>query len=414
MKFDYVIIGGGLCGLSAGIRLMGKGKKTAIVSSGQSALHFCAGSFGLLGKKEGRFIKHPLENIDSLDTRHPYRLIGAPRTGALAEEIPAMLAKAGITVHGSASENHYTLTPFGTLRPAWLTFDGYPVIDRENELPFKKVVIVSIKGFLESYPAFVCDNLEKRGITCRIERIDLERLTHLRESSFDMRAVSVAKQMDTATIDEFATKINAIARQDETVLVPAVIGINSEKEFRRLQEFTERPVYCVPTIPVSVSGVRIQHALQRYFENIGGTYILGDRVDKGWIENGNVKEVRTVNFGEDLLQADAYILASGSLFSEGIIATPTGFNEPVFGLDINSPASRDEWCNPDFFGQQPYMSYGVEVDSDFHPLHTGKPIGNLYAAGAALAYCNSLDEDSGGGVAMLTGIHVADLALKNS
>ena len=56
MKFDYIIIGGGLCGLSAGIRLAEQGKKTAIVSSGQSALHFCAGSFGLLGKKRKPFI----------------------------------------------------------------------------------------------------------------------------------------------------------------------------------------------------------------------------------------------------------------------------------------------------------------------------------------------------------------------
>ena len=66
MKFDTIIIGGGLSGLVTGITLSKKGQKCLIISSGQSALHFFSGSFEFYGK-EGNI----LEEIAKQDSDHP-------------------------------------------------------------------------------------------------------------------------------------------------------------------------------------------------------------------------------------------------------------------------------------------------------------------------------------------------------
>lgn len=411
MKFDYVVIGGGLCGLSAGIKLASMGKKTAVVSSGQSTLHFCSGSLGLLGKYDSGLVDNPIEAISKLSQEHPYSKIGATKIESLANQAKDLLHKAGVKTSGDSSKNHYTLSPFGIIKPSWLTLEGYTAYSTPK-VESSKILAIKFKGFLESYPSFLAENLTKEGVSVRIETVELECISKLRKSQFDMRTISVAKHFDDAAVEELANKINSIAQDDETVLVPAIVGFKSESQITRLKELVKNKFYFIPTIPVSLAGVRSQNLLERYFERLGGTFLLGDKVEKGLVENGKVKYLVTSNLGEDHLEADAYILASGTLFGEGIKSNPNGFYEPVFGLDIKAPKNRGEWYDENFFATQPYMAFGVETDQNFHPSMNGTIIENLYVAGSILDGCNSLAEDSGAGVAILTALHTAELAAK--
>ena len=82
MKFDTIIIGGGLSGLTAGIELSRKGQKCLIVSSGQSALHFFSGSFELYGMGA-----EPFKAMESLAPEHPYSMIGQEKLKVLADGV---------------------------------------------------------------------------------------------------------------------------------------------------------------------------------------------------------------------------------------------------------------------------------------------------------------------------------------
>ena len=80
MRYDTIIMGGGLSGLTAGITLASAGKRVCIVSAGQNSLHFNSGSFDLLGyDNNGKVVERPLEAIAALNDQHPYKKIGVER-----------------------------------------------------------------------------------------------------------------------------------------------------------------------------------------------------------------------------------------------------------------------------------------------------------------------------------------------
>lgn len=412
MKFDTIIIGGGLSGLACGISLAEQGKRCAIVSSGQGALHFSSGSIDLLGYCDEKEVKSPLDALASLDANHPYSLVGAENVKAIANDAPAFLGRVGATFVGNNAENHYRLTPVGNLRPTWITLAEYFSAKDMDSLKGKKVMLLNVAGYLDMPVKFIASGLEKLGVNCDVAEFSVPELEKRRENASEMRSVNIAKVVETIGIEKIAEIINEKAKNYDILLAPAVFGWNGNGQVEKLQQLTAGKVKLVATLPPSVPGVRLQTLMRKYFQSLGGTILLGDTVESGAIENGKLQWVKTHNLEDEKLIAENYVLATGNFFSHGLAGAPHEVYEPILGLDVVAKNDRSEWYNEQFFAEQPYMRFGVATDSTFKAKKNGKAIENLYVAGSVLSGANQVKEASMGGVSLITGLYVAKLINK--
>lgn len=411
MRFDTIIIGGGLSGLVCGIRLQKAGKKCAIISAGQSAMHFSSGTFDLLGRMpDGTPVENPLEAIKKLDAGHPYSVIGVDKVATYAAEAPDFLGSCGIKVNGSAETNSWRITPTGERKPAWLTLNDFTSLTSDSEKIGEKALIINILGYLDFNTKFLADSFEKQGTVCRISSIKLEEMERLRKNPSEMRATNIARVMDRDGVwEKAAAQIKSMIKDEDVVIIPAVFGLKNAETVDKLREAIGVKTIFVATMPPSVPGIRSQMSLKAEFEKAGGRFFLGDTVlEADFNDDGTVKSIATSNFGDIRVYADNFVLASGSFFSKGLIATPDKVYEPVFGIDLTFAEKRENWFDRNFWNKQNYISFGAKVSEKLNAYVSGTAISNLYAIGSLIGGSNALYEGCGGGVAIISALAAAD------
>ena len=409
MKFDSIIIGGGLSGLTCGISLAKAGKKVAIVAAGQSTLHFSSGSFDLLGyDSKGNIIENPVEAIAKLGGNHPYSKVGAENIESLASAAEAVLTASGLKVKGNTSKNHFRITPMGVLKPTWLTLEDYLTTDNQQALPYKKVILCNIAGFMDFPVEFIAEGLRKVGTEVDSKILTISALKERRMSPSEMRSANISKILSTdETLREIADVINENSKDADAVLLPAIVGMNNDENVIKLKSMLNKPMFVVATLPPSVPGVRVQKMLRSYFERLGGVFMLGNTVTGAVIDNGKVVSLETSALPDDNLYADNYVLATGSFQSEGLKSNYVKVFEPIFDLDVDAGDNRTDWIDENVYNAQPYMTYGVKTNNQLQTQKNGSVIENLYAIGSVLSGHNAIKQADGTGVSLITAVAVA-------
>ncbi len=418
MKFDTLIIGGGLAGLIAGIKLCKSNKRCAIVSSGQSALHFCSGSFDLLNKlPNGKIVESPaidVKELIELNPKHPYAKIGEAQFAKLTNEAIALFKELEIPI-SAFNNNHYRITPFGEIKPTWLSIDYFAISEDKDKMPWKEVAIFNMSNFLDFYPEFLASGLRKKGVKSSIHMFTLPSLERLRRSPSELRSSNMTNIMDQLSEEEFNQLVTILKEGSKTcdaILFPAILGLKNDTIIHQLEKEVGKKIHLVPTLPPSVIGIKLQQYLVKQFQRLGGEYMLGDSIMNAEVVENKIDKVYSFNHGDIPFVANNIILATGSYFSQGLISNRERIYEPIFNLDINYEQERSKWYDKNVYHEQPYMTFGIETTNAFNGKIKGQSLDNLYVIGAGLEAFNPIKEGSGGGVSILTALNVADLILR--
>lgn len=414
MKFDNIIIGGGLSGLLCGIALAREGRHVAAIAAGQSTLHFSSGSFDILGyDADGQVVTSPFEAIKQLEASHPYHLVGLENVPLLATQALRIFTECGLSGQGGVAHNHFRMTPIGSLRPTWFTLDDYLTVQTPQAFPYKKVLLVNVPGFMDFPVSLITEGLHRLGAEVETALVSVPSLMHRRQSPSEMRSANLAKVLARdKKLQQIAARINKAATEVEAVIMPAIVGMDSQEAVAFIRSRVQKPLHFVSTLPPSVPGVRVQTLLRKHFANLGGVYMLGNTVTGGHVEDGRLRYVETSLLPDERLEAEDFVLATGSFASDGLKSNYERVFEPIFDLDTTAPADRMQWVTSSVFDDQPYRSYGVKVNASMQAQKGVQTISNLYVAGAVLGGHNAAKLADGAGVDMVTALRVAQYILE--
>lgn len=408
---DAVVIGAGLAGLAAALKLARSGAKVTVVTKGIGGLQLGQGTVDILGYSADRRVETPIdavkEHIASRPT-HPYTHF-APEDIARSASWLAQTVGPALLI-GDPNRNVVLPTAVGALRP---TAYYQPSMAAGIPTPGKKYVIVGLKRLKDFYPSLVADNLARQHasdgspIEARAETLDFE----IRPGEIDTTATNHARAFDDPECRaRFVQSIHPLIKDGETVGLPGVLGLNDISAWEDIRNQLGCEIFEIPLQPPSIPGMRLNQMLtelvKRETRFIIGSSIVGFRREHGRITSVGISTAGRTTY----IDTRHVVLAAGG-FESGALEIDSYMNvtESIFNLPVLHASGQ--LLHGDFWGmEQPLFLSGVNVDDSMRPLDSNnKPLyDNLYAAGGNLAGATRWREKSGEGIALASALRASE------
>src|SRR5437763_6417906 len=156
--YDTVVIGAGLAGLTAALRLAEEGQRVLVLAKGVGATHLAPATIDVLGYHDGTVASpaHALPAFTAANPDHPYGHLPLPLVRASLEWFKTRTDDLGY--RGSIDENALLPTAVGVAKPAALVPETMSAGDVRRGGRF---VFVGLRGLKDFYASYLADNLSR-------------------------------------------------------------------------------------------------------------------------------------------------------------------------------------------------------------------------------------------------------------
>jgi glycerol-3-phosphate dehydrogenase subunit B len=228
----------------------------------------------------------------------------------------------------------------------------------------------------------------------------------------ELYAAHLARNLETRAVrEQVIGLVKPLVGDAHAVGFPAVLGLARSADVHAAFEAgLGVPVFEIPTMPTSVPGLRLQAALEAAVAMCGVRRI--SRVDVQTLAFA-ANDDATLELGDhpnggrgERVVARAVVLATGRFSGRGLVADRDRIREPLLGLPVTQPPSREDWHRRDFHDPAGHAIHraGLTVDHAWRPLDgTGAPAWpRLLAVGSILAKQDWIRSKCGSGLAIAT------------